>query len=319
MTILVTGAAGFLGGRLIRALLAGEDTVPACSRIVAADRVPCSIDDPRVDVHVGSLDDPSFVKRIVASDTGIVYHLGAVVSGQSEADFDLAMRVNVDATRAVLETCRTLGTAPRVVFTSSLAVFGGSLPAVVRDDTAPLPQSTYGASKLVGEILVAEYTRRGFVDGIAGRLPTVSVRPGPPNAALSSFVSGIIREPLGGVDTICPVPVATRLWISSPDVTIRNLLHAGRIPAAALEGSRIVNLPGLSVTVSEMLDSLERLGGPSARARVRCAPDELVIRIVGSWPADMDASRATRAGFEADAHVDDVVRQYLHSVQSADA
>jgi D-erythronate 2-dehydrogenase len=309
--VLVTGAAGFLGSRLIRALLAGGNGRPAVSKVVSADMMPCPVDDPRVESRLGSIADPAVIKAVVDPDFDVVYHLAAVLSGQSEAEFDLGMRINVDATRSLVEACRALAKPPRFVFTSSLAVFGGAMPAVVPEDMVLMPQSSYGVEKAIGELLVSEYSRRGFLDGIVCRLPTITVRPGQPNSAASSFVSGIIREPLAGVDSVCPVPLPTRLWISSPEVAIRNLVRAAFLPAAALDGRRTLNLPGLCVTAAEMLDSLARLGGPAARGRVRCAEDRRIIDIVCSWPGAFDVRRPLALGFEADADFDAIVRQYV--------
>lgn len=309
MQILVTGAGGFLGARLIRALLA--TTQFHASKIVAADIVPCPVDDPRVETRVGSVADADFVDSLVEGGVDTVYHLAAVLSGQSESDFDLGLKVNVDATRYLLEACRPLGTAPRFVFASSVAVFGGPLPKVVPENIALYPQSSYGSEKAIAELLVGDYSRRGFVDGISCRLPTVAIRPGAPNSALSSFVSGIIREPLAGIESLCPVPLDTRLWITSPTVVTSNLLHAGRIATSLLEGRRAINLPGLCVTPGEMLDSLERLGGASARARVRCVPDERMMTIVCTWPGEFDISRPLRLGFRADDDIDSIVREFI--------
>ena len=194
----------------------------------------------------------------------VIWHLAAVLSGQSEAEFDVGLRVNVDATRALLDRARGLATPPRFVFSSTIAALGAPLPDVVPEDQVLRPQSSYGAAKVIAETLVSEYSRRGFVDGIACRVPTVAVRPGKPNSALSSFVSGIIREPLAGLDAVCPVPLDTRVWITSPSVATANLAHAATVPASVLPDRRVVNLPGLSVTPAEMLDSLERLGGAAA-------------------------------------------------------
>ena len=314
MTVLVTGAAGFLGSRVIRALLA--DGAPPVSRIVAADTVASSIADPRVDVRTGTVADAAFVRAIVEPDVDVVFHLAAVLSGQSEAEFDTGMRVNVDGTRNLLEACRALGTVPRVVFSSTVAVFGGQLPEVVPEDSVLRPQSSYGTAKAMAELLVSEYSRRGFVDGIACRLATVTVRPGSPNSALSSFVSGIIREPLAGIDAICPVPLDTRLWISSPDVVTANLVHAARVPAAALDGQPAVNLPGLCVTPRDMLASLERAAGAGARARVRCEINADVARLVATWPGALDDRRARQLGFTADRNVDAVVQQYAQGART---
>ena len=270
MQILVTGAAGFLGRRLIEALLEEPTGLPPIARIIAADVTRCPIEDRRIAHRQGTIADVDFVHSIAEPDIDVVYHLAAVLSGQSEAEFDTGMHVNVDATRTLLEACRRLPRPPRVVFASTVAVFGGELRATVSEDAVVRPQSSYGTEKAIGELLVSEYSRRGFIDGIACRVATVAIRPGKPNSALSSFVSGIVREPLAGIATVCPVPLDTRLWISSPRTVTANLLHAARVPAAALEGQRVLNLPGLSVTPGEMLDSLEatrRLG--SARACTR--------------------------------------------------
>jgi nucleoside-diphosphate-sugar epimerase len=310
MKILVTGAAGFLGSRLIAALLSGRDGLPI-TRIVAADTSSCQNDDPRVDCRTGTITDADFVTSIVERDVDVVYHLAAVLSGQAEAEFDLGMQVNVDATRSVLEACRRLKKAPRFVFASSLAVFGGPLPDVVPEDMVVLPQTSYGTEKAIAEFLVNEYSRRDVIDGIVCRLPTIAVRAGAPNSAMSSFVSGIIREPLAGIDSVCPVPLDTRIWISSPEVVIENLVHAGRMPTATLDGRRALNLPGLCVTPSEMLASLERLGGAAARARVRCETDQRTMRMVCGWPGAFDVSRPLRLGFIADRDIDSVVRQFM--------
>jgi D-erythronate 2-dehydrogenase len=311
MHVLVTGAAGFLGSRLLQALLAGPPGLPQVSRVVAADVAASPIDDARVVHRTGTITDPDFVRSIVEPGLEIVYHLAAVLSGESEADFDTGMHVNVDATRSLLEACRRLSRPPRVIFASTIAVFGGRLPDVVPENTALRPQSSYGTEKAVAELLVSEYSRRGFIDGVACRLATVAVRPGRPNSALSSFVSGIIREPLAGVVSVCPVPLQTPVWISSPRTVTRNLVHAAGVPRAELEGECVLNLPGLRATPGQMLDSLERLAGPSARRLVRSEPDDRVARVVGSWPGALDATRALRLGFAADQSVDDLVREYI--------
>jgi nucleoside-diphosphate-sugar epimerase len=311
MKILVTGAAGFLGRRLIEALLAEREGAPRASGIVAADTAACPIRDPRIECKIGSITDVEFIRSIVDRDVDVVYHLAAVLSGQAETEFDLGMQVNVDATVSLLEACRRLPKAPRFIFTSTVAVFGGALPGIVPEDMAVSPQSSYGAQKAIAELLVNEYSRRGFIDGIVCRLATVAVRPGAPNSAVSSFVSGIIREPLAGIESVCPVPLETRLWISSPETATNNLVHAVKVQTAALGDRRTVNLPGLSVTPAEMLDSLERLGGAPARARVRCEPDQRAMRIVCSWPGALDTSRPLSLGFTVDRDIDGVVRLFM--------
>lgn len=309
MNIVVTGGAGFLGQRLIHALLqsAASDLLPAHARIVSLDRVACPLADPRLLSRVGDVADSALLDELIDNETALVFHLAAVVSGQAEADFDLGMRVNLDATRALLEACRQRARAPKLVFASSLAVFGGELPERVGEAQATMPQSSYGAQKAIGELLVAEYSRKGFIDGRICRLPTISVRPGAPNAAASSFASGIIREPLMGLPSNCPVQLDTRLWLSSPERVIANLLHAARLDAAALGAQRTLNLPGISVTVEQMLDSLERLAGEQARALVTHQHDPRVAAIVCSWPSDFDLQRATALGFQGDVDFDAVV------------
>jgi len=311
MKVLVTGAAGFLGSRVIQALLANTGDGPHPSRIVAADFTPCPIADPRLDSRTGTIVDPAFIRSIVAPGVDVVFHLAAVLSGQSEAEFDVGMQVNVEATRNLLEACRALPRPPRFVFSSTVAVFGADLPDLVPEDSVLQPQSSYGTAKAITELLVREYSRRGFVDGIACRLATVTVRPGAPNSALSSFVSGIIREPLAGIEAVCPVPLDTRIWVSSPGVVTSNLIHAARVPASALAGDVSVNLPGLTVTPAQMLASLERAGGAEARARVRCEVDPRAARIFATWPGALDDRRARRLGFEGDRDVDEIVRQYI--------
>jgi nucleoside-diphosphate-sugar epimerase len=310
MKILVTGAAGFLGTRVIDALLSDPGGPP--ERIVAADVAPCAIAHPRVEPRIGSVADPAFVASIVDPGVAAVFHLAAALSGQSEAEFDTGMTINVDGTRRLLEACRALGTAPRFVFSSTVAVFGGALPPVVPEDQVLQPQTSYGVEKAIAELMVGEYSRRGFVDGVSCRLATVTVRPGKPNSALSSFVSGIIREPLAGIDTTCPVPLDTPIWISSPATVTGNLVHAARMPTAALGARRGLNLPGLAVTAGQMLASLERIGGTAARARVRLERDERVARAMLGWPAALDASRALSLGFTADTDVDALVGQYAN-------
>jgi D-erythronate 2-dehydrogenase len=318
MKVLVTGGAGFLGRRLARALLArgalaGPDGRPEeIERLTLLDLAPAEgLDDPRLEAVGGDVADGALLRRIVDAGTGSVFHLAAVVSAQAEADFDLGMRVNLDATRGLLEACRRLPRPPRLVATSSVAVYGGELPALVTDDTALRPQSSYGVAKAVGELLVQDYTRRGWVDGRVLRLPTVSVRPGKPNRAASSFASGIVREPLSGVEAVCPVPPETRLWLLSPRKAVEGLVLGHELPSSALGTVRSVNLPGLSVTVAEMVAALGRVAGPEAVARIRWQRDPLVERIVSSWPGAWDARRALALGFTGDASFDEVVRAYV--------
>jgi nucleoside-diphosphate-sugar epimerase len=322
MKVVVTGGTGFLGQMLIRALcergrLARADGGEyAIEQIVSIDQSQTGrlfVDD-RVGYVVGDIGNATFLSHVLARDTDSVFHLAAVVSGAAEADFDLGMHVNFDGTRSLLESCRAQTGAPRVVFASSVAVFGGALPPVVTDDTAPRPASSYGVQKLMGELLVGDYSRRGFLDGRAVRLPTVVVRPGKPNAAASSFASGIIREPLAGVEADCPVDAGTALWVTSPAAAVAALVHAHELPPDAWGGQRALNLPGLTVTVAQMLEALREVGGDEAVVRVRMRPDESIRRIVSSWPARFDTARADAMGFGRDADFSGIVRAYAATV-----
>lgn len=318
MKVLITGGAGFLGRRLATRLLAlghlpGPSGAPeSIDQLVLLDVIEASgFDDPRVSVVVGDIADRAVLERAIDRDTGAIFHLAAVVSGQAEADFELGMRINLDASRMLLEVCRTLGHRPRVVFTSSVAVYGGDLPDVVRDDTALNPQSSYGAQKAIAELLLCDYSRRGFVDGRVLRLPTISVRPGRANAAASSFASGIIREPLNGKTTMCPVPLDTRLWLLSPRGAVAALVAGYEIDGGRLGLRPIVNLPGLSVSVADMIAALREVAGEAALARIRYEVDPRVEAIVGSWPSKWDTTRAESLGLSGDATFADVIRGYI--------
>ena len=313
MNIIVTGGAGFLGSRVIAQLLAAKDggTPPVeFDRIISFDLAPSKVQDDRVDSVVGDLADPDLVRSVVNDNTVAVFHLAAVLSGGSEEDFDLAYRVNVQATRELLEAARAAATTPRFIFTSSLAVFGGPMPEVVTDTLATQPASTYGAFKSIGELLVNEYSRKGYVDARICRLPTISVRPGRPNSAASSFASGIIREPLLGEPSTVPVPLDTMMWLSSPNTAVTNLVHSLRLKAADLPEWRVMNLPGVSVSVGEMLDALTEVGGQQARDLVTIEPDQRIIDIVCSWPGSFDVSGTLALGFTADMSFADAVRQF---------
>jgi nucleoside-diphosphate-sugar epimerase len=324
MKVLITGGAGFLGQRLARQLLArgelsdSQGRVRRIDRLVLVDVVPANdFGDERVQIVTGDIADGALLRQAIDTDTTSIFHLAAIVSGQAEADFDLGMRINLDASRLLLDTCRELGHAPKVVFTSSVAVYGGKLPDVVRDDTALNPRSSYGTQKAIGELLLNDYSRRGFVDGRVLRLPTISVRPGKPNKAASSFASGIIREPLNGELSVCPVLPEAKLWLLSPRAAIEALIAGHELPAAALGESRTINLPGLSVSVAEMVAALETVAGPEAVARISFVPNPAVERIVNSWPAAWDVSRATALGLSADADFESIVRAHMQEIARA--
>jgi D-erythronate 2-dehydrogenase len=317
--VLVTGGAGFLGDLLVRRLLASPlvlDGAPArgIDELVVADLVAPRDDllqDPRVVALTGALDEtvPD------AGDVDAVFHLAGVVSGAAEADFDLGMRTNVDGTRRLLEAARAQAAPPVLVFTSSLAVFGAD-PAigptgVVTDDTLPRPQSSYGVQKFIGEQLVADYTRKGFVRGRSVRLMTVSVRPGKPNRAASTFLSGIIREPIAGQRADCPVAPDTPVAVSSPRRTIEGVLAAASTPTALWGSRTALTLPPLTTTPREMAAALDRVTGEPLSRLIDWTDDPGIRAMVGSWPAEFVTDRATALGLEPEASYDDIVRAYL--------
>ena len=248
---------------------------------------------------------------MIAPGTSSVFHLAAVVSGQAEADTDLGYRVNLDGTRAVLDACRALGTCPRVVFASSLAVYGGALPPAVGDDTPLTPQTSYGTQKAIGELLVNDYSRKGFVDGRAVRLPTVVVRPGRPNRAASTFASSMIREPLAGREAVCPVSPDTVMALASPRRIVAGLVHAHDLPADTFGANRSLQLPGFSVSVGEMAAAVRRAGGGAAYARIRWEPDPQIQQIISGWPPALLATRAEELGFTRDRSIDEVVQAFI--------
>lgn len=318
MNLLITGGAGFIGARLARALLArGQLGGRPLARLHLADQAPPQpdlADDARVVAHTGSLLDQC--EALAALPLDGVFHLASAVSGECEADFDLGLRSNLDTTRALLDALRRRGAPPvRFVFSSSVAVFGPDpavpLPAVVADDTLPAPQTSYGTQKLVCEHLVADYTRKGYIDGRAARLMTVTVRPGRPNAAASSFFSGIIREPLAGLEAICPVSPDTAHPVSSPARTVDALIAVYEASREAFGGRTALNLPALNVTVREMLDALEAVAGRQVRERVRFEHDARIAGIVAGWPRAASAVRAGRLGLHADPDFASIVRQYI--------
>ena len=318
MEVLITGGAGFLGSKLARQLLArgtlaGPSGLPdKISRITLLDQVAAQgFDDPRIAVMTGDAADAAVIAEALTPSVQSVFHLAAVVSGEAESDFDLGMRINLDATRILLEQARKNGNRPRVVFTSSVAVFGGDLPPKVLDTTPATPQGSYGAQKAMCELMVTDYSRKGFVDGRSLRLPTVTVRPGKANKAASSFASGIIREPLNGVVSVCPVPPDTKVWALSPRSTVHNLIHAHELDSAAFGSAGAVNLPGLTTTVGEMVAAMGRVAGAETMKLVEWKEDPAILKLVRTWPGDFVTARAEKMGFVHDANFDEVVKAYV--------
>jgi D-erythronate 2-dehydrogenase len=321
--VVVTGSAGFLGSRLARELLAagslqvaGGEARPL-SRLTLIDRAPVPPDlaaDGRVTAvraDLGELMGHEAAARETLAGAEAIFHLAAAVSAECEADFDLGLRANLAATEMVLASCRALGTSPVVVFASSVAVFGAPAEQVITDDTWPTPQTSYGTQKVMCEYLLADYTRKGFLNGRAVRLMTVSVRPGRPNAAASGFLSGIIREPLAGQRAVCPVDPATEVALASPAKAIGALLCAATASDQTWGGRTALTMPALSLTVADMAAALTRVAGPQASALIDWVPDPAVARMFATWPARIRADRAARLGLTPDPDYDSVIRMHL--------
>ena len=327
MKLLITGGGGFLGARLARTLLArGTLAGRSIERMVLTDMAPPPTDllaDARVQARTGPLLAQTDALRDDPFDG--VFHLASAVSGECEADFDLGLRSNIDSTRALLDAIRANvnagGKAPRVVFSSSVAVFGPDpavpLPKTVADDTLPTPQTSYGTHKLICEHLVADYTRKGYIDGRAARLMTVTVRPGKPNGAASSFFSGIIREPLAGVESVCPVDASVSHPVSSPTRTVEGLIAVFEASREAFNGRTALNLPALNVRVADMLDALGQVAGLAVRERVRFERDERIAGIVANWPGGASAARAAKLGLKPHESFAEIIRQYIDDCSRA--
>ncbi len=312
MHILITGAAGMLGRKLTRRLVeAGTLRGIAISRLDLVDIVDSPTDAEFCISRTADLTKPGVAADLVASMPDVIFHLAGVVSGEAEANFEKGMAVNLDGTRALFDALRLADGSPRVVFTSSIAVFGAPFPDPIPDDFHLTPLTSYGTEKMVGEALLADYSRRGFFDGVGIRLPTISVRPGLPNAAASGFFSGIIREPLAGVKANLPVSKDVRHSHGSPRTAIDYIVHAAELDSALLGPRRNLTMPGVSVTVGEQIEALGRVAGPEAVALIVEAADPAVAEIVGGWPERFDTRRARDLGFTPDASYDDIIRVYL--------
>jgi nucleoside-diphosphate-sugar epimerase len=317
MHVVITGGAGFIGKKLAGALLARGALETgsgrhAIDRLTLFDvtRAEGLLEDARVTSLAGDITDLAEVHRAIRDDVDGVFHLAAIVSANAEEDFDLGMRVNLEGTRNVLEACRALPRPARLVFASSVAVYGGDMPDVLDDGTILTPQTSYGAQKAIGELLLNDYSRKGFVDGRALRLPTIVVRPGRPNRAASTFASSIIREPLAGQEAICPVGRDAAMYILSPRRVVEALIRAFELPPEAFGMTRMLTLPGITVSVGEMVDALAEVAGERVAARVKWEPDPVIQRIVAGWPTAFDARRARALGFAADPDFASIIRAH---------
>jgi nucleoside-diphosphate-sugar epimerase len=313
MHILITGGAGMIGAKLAASLAA--EPPAGLAKLTLVDVVaPKPPAGAPVEVATAALDvsDAGAMERLVAERPDAIFHLAAVVSGEAEADFEKGWRVNFDGTRGLFEAIRAQPDyRPRVIFASSIAVFGAPFPETIPEDFPLTPLTSYGAQKAMGELMLADYSRKGFLDGIGLRLPTICVRPGAPNKAASGFFSNIIREPLAGREAVLPVPEEVRHWFASPRAAIGFLRHALTLDLDRLGPRRSVTLPGLSATVGEEIEALRRAGGEKAAALIRREPDPTIARIVAGWPTRFDASRAEALGFRAERSFDEIVTAHL--------
>src|SRR4051795_76801 len=321
MQVLVIGAAGMVGRKLIERLARegrlGERTI---AHLTAADVVEpevvaaCRGCPFPMKSAVGDFSEPGGAEKLVAGRPDVIFHLAAIVSAEAEADFDKGYRINLDGTRRLFEAVRGIrnGYAPRLVFTSSLAVFGAPFPDAIGDEFLTAPLTSYGTQKAIGEFLLSDYSRRGFFDGVGIRLPTICVRPGKPNKAASGFFSNIIREPLAGEEAVLPVSDDVRHWHASPKSAVGFLLHAGTMDLNAMGARRNLSMPGMSVTVGEQIAALDRVAGKNVTARIKRVPDPTIIGIVGGWPRDFVTDRALKLGFTtAEKTFDDIIRIHI--------
>lgn len=314
MEVLIVGGGGFLGQKLAEAL--GRDGTlagAAIESLTLADIAPAPLPEAPFPARSVTVDirEAEAVADLTSSGPDVIFHLAAVVSGQAEAEFDLGLAINLDGTRNVLEAARGLGTRPMVVFTSSIAVYGGDLPDPIPEHAHLTPQTSYGAQKAAGELLVSDYSRKGFVDGRSLRLPTISIRPGKPNKAASSFMSSIFREPLQGQEAVCPVEPGCTHFFMSPRTCVANLVHAARVPAEDFGQHRSVLLPGQTYSIHAMIEAMDRVAGDSPSQRIRWERDSAVEAIVLGWKARFDTARGQRLGFVSDSGFEAHVRAFL--------
>jgi D-erythronate 2-dehydrogenase len=313
MKVLIIGAAGMLGRKLVAQLAAGRLSVSSLIRHDVVLSPPPPVSSFAIETFMGDLSVVGEAEKLIAARPDVIFHLAAIVSGEAEADFEKGYAINLDGTRHLLEAIRKQGPGycPRFIFTSSIAVFGSPFPAQINDTFLTAPLTSYGTQKAICELLISDYSRRGFIDGMALRMPTVCVRPGKPNKAVSGFFSSIIREPLVGFSAVLPVPTSVRHWHVSPRAAVEFLVQAAELGGAALGQRRALSLPGLSCTVAEQLDALARVAGENVLNLIEHKPDETIQRIVAGWPMDFDPQRAIALGFKAEKHFVDIIRIHI--------
>lgn len=317
MNILIIGAAGMVGRKLTQRLLStgelGDSLISGLTLVDVVEPEKPAVAAFPVETGVADLSEPGVAEKLVASRPDVIFHLAAIVSGEAEADFEKGYRINLDGTRYLLEAIRKVGDGyrPRLVFTSSIAVFGAPFPEAIGDEFFSTPLTSYGAQKAIDELLLSDFTRKGFVDGVGIRLPTICVRPGKPNKAASGFFSGIIREPLAGQEAILPVAESVRHWHASPRSAVGFLVHAATIDGEKLGPRRNLSMPGLSVTVGEQIEALRRIAGDKVAARIRREPDPVIMKIVEGWPRNFAPDRARSLGFVAEQSFDEIIRIHI--------
>lgn len=318
MRILIIGAAGMVGQKLLRRILSGDSQFSTSCEIHLYDVIPAHkpVGAEQATVLVGNIAEPPQAQKLADIKADVIFHLASIVSGEAELEFEKGWQVNMAGTWNLLEALKRNHEAsdgqyrPKIIFTSSIAVFGAPFPEKISDEFFCTPQTSYGAQKAIVELLLSDYSRKGFVDGVSIRLPTICVRPGKPNLAASSFFSGIIREPLNGVQAILPVSEDVRHWHASPRSAARFLTHAAGLDLARLENRRALNMPGVSCTVGEQIEALRSIAGNDVVKLIKSEPDERIAQIVAGWPRNFEAKRAIELGFESESDFKDIIKIY---------